>query len=98
MAKKQNLTDIFAKTEPSESQADNSDLDEGNIRATGIGLRAGELRALDDMAARLGIARNALLRFAVRWFIVQYRTGKVDPGQYLEEPPPPKKTLRLPGQ
>lgn len=76
-------------------QADNSDLDTGNIKSTGIGLREGELQALTDIADRLGVARNALMRFLVRWGIEQYRAGKVDPGRYVEEPPPPKKKLRI---
>lgn len=97
MAKKP-LGDLFAKTEqPASSPADNSDLETGNIRPLGVGLRAGEVAALDAITAELGgIARNALLRFAVRWFILQYRAGKVDLSGFVEEPPPPKRKLKMP--
>ncbi len=99
MAKKQTDLNIFSKTEYTpgeESEADNSDLDEGNIKAMGVGLRGGEVAALDAMAGELGIARNQLLRFAIRWFILQVRSGAVDLQRFIEEPPPPKKNLRLP--
>lgn len=100
MAKKQTgLEDLFKKTEARPAGGvDLSDLDRGNIKATGVGLKEGEIAALDAIAESLNLARNALMRFAVRWFLMEYRAGRVDPGEYLEEPPPPKKTLRLPGQ
>lgn len=101
MAKKPDLTDIFTSTagaQPAAPQAaaDNSDLDAGNIRPLGVGLRAGEVEALDNIAAKYGIARNALLRFAVRYFILQFRAGKVDLTDQVETPPPPKKRLTMP--
>jgi hypothetical protein len=99
MAKKQDLNDIFAPTgaQPANpAAADNSDLDQGNVRPLGVGLRIGEVAALDQIAARYGIARNALLRFAVRWFILQWRAGKVDLSGQVETPPPPKKKLTMP--
>lgn len=100
MAKKQqDLSNIFLKTETAaQPTADYSDLEQGNIHATGVGLRAGEIAALDQLAGSLGVARNKLMRFAIRYFLVQQRQGKVNPAEYLEEPPPPKKDLRLPGQ
>jgi hypothetical protein len=79
---------LFAKTE--------GDLDAGVIKTTGVGLREGEIAAIDDIAASLEINRNALMRFAIRWFLLEYRAGRVDLGAYIEQPPPPKKTLRLP--
>jgi hypothetical protein len=94
--KQPDLSNIFAKTEPGEAPGDHSDLDAGNIRSTGVGLRAGEIAALDAIGEPLGLARNALIRFAVRRFLIEYRAGKVDLGQFIEEPPPPKKSLRMP--
>jgi hypothetical protein len=108
MAKKadvaKGLDDLFKKTtgepgqteQPGQAAPDNSDLDEGNIRPMGVGLRAGEVAALDVIAGQLGIARNALIHYAVRWFLLQYRAGKVDLAGKVEEPPPTKKRLRLP--
>lgn len=76
--------------------ADNSDLDLGNIKPTGIGLRAGEIAALSAIAARLGVARNALMRAFIRWAILEYRAGRLDLSDNIEQPPPPKKRLRMP--
>lgn len=102
MAKpKPDLTDIFTPTagaQPAAPQApgDNSDLDAGNIRPLGVGLRLGEVAALDIIAERYGIARNALLRLAVRRLILDFRAGKVDLTDQIETPPPPKKRLKMP--
>ncbi len=106
MAKKQSsLDDIFKRTEPgappelrSGGQEDLSDFDAGTIHSTGVGLRMGEIEALDQIAAELGISRNALLHYAVRWFLVQHRRGLIDLAGAVEIPPPPKKRLRLPGK
>lgn len=43
------------------------ELDEqGYIRQTGVGLRESELEALDEIANKLGIGRNSVIRYAVR--------------------------------
>jgi hypothetical protein len=96
MAKKRDLTNPFARTEGKAAAPDLSDLDEGVIKSTGIGLRQGEIRAVDELAEGIGVSRNALLRWIVRWFLKEHRSGRVDPGDFVEEPPPPKKNLRLP--
>ena len=97
--KKQDLSDIFAKTEPAPgATAEYSDLDAGKIQSTGVGLKQGEIAALDAIAADLEITRNAIMRFAIRYFIIQHRAGNIDLASHVEEPPPPKKSLRLPGQ
>lgn len=67
------------------------DLDEGVIIATGVGLKgshnkerpSGELAAVQAIAAHHNIARNALLRIAVREFLERYKAGEVDMGQYI---------------
>jgi hypothetical protein len=106
VAKQPNLN-IFAKTEgPTEHhEQDNSDLDNGNIRSTGIGLREGEIDALDGIGAALGevigtepIARNALMRIAVRRFIEAYRAGAItlgDLANYFDKPEKPSPRLKL---
>jgi hypothetical protein len=100
MAKKQpDMSNIFARTERGDASQEtmgNEDLDRGNIQATGIGLRKGELEALQVIADELGVARNAVMRFLVRWAIMQYRQGKVDIARFAEEPPPSRKILRMP--
>lgn len=83
-----------------DSPGDNSDLD---IRRPyhppiGIGLTAGELAALDKMAADFDTNRHALLKLAVRLFILAVRAGTIDPGQYAIKPEraEPKNKMRLP--
>ena len=75
---------------------DNSDLNRGKVRAVGVGIREGERAALDEIAAQYGISRNSLMLWAVRWFIVQHRAGKVDLSKDIIEPRPIKKQLTLP--
>ena len=84
--------DISKKTglEPV-GEFDISDLDRGNIQSTGVGLRKGEIETLDAIGKSLGgISRNALIRFAVRSFLLDYRAGNVDLSSYVKEPEPPK--------
>lgn len=85
---------------PQVPPGDNSDLD---IRRPyhppiGIGLTAGELAALDKMAADFDTNRHALLKLAVRLFILAVRAGTIDPGQYAikTERAEPKNKMRLP--
>jgi hypothetical protein len=109
MAKKQpDLTNIFAKTEPGQTgqaPADNSDLDNGNIKSTGVGLREGEIAALDAIGRQLGdflqsepVARNAITRIAIRRMIEDYRAGKItldELGAYFDRPEKPQPRLRM---
>lgn len=93
------LDDIFKKTEAEQPDIDVSDLDRGNIQSTGVGLRKGEIDALDAIGESLGgISRNALIRFSVRRFLIDYRAGNVDLSSYVKEPEPPKPRLRFPGE
>lgn len=75
---------------------DNSDLEEGRIIPNGVGLTAGEVAAVDEIAKQYGLSRNALLRFAVRSFILNFRSGLIDLAPLIETPPTPKKRLRMP--
>ena len=88
MAGKSKLSNLFSKTQ--------GDLDAGNIKPVGVGLREGEIAALEEIAGALEIPRNQLLRFAVRRFLLDYQAGLIDLQEYIEQPPPPKKNLRLP--
>lgn len=58
----------------------------------GVGLKGSEVGQLDDIARELGIARNALMRFALRYFIAQYRAGAVTVPVEREE----KRRVRMP--
>lgn len=57
---------------------DNDDLDRGRILTNGVGLREGELDALESMQAKYGLSRNALIRLAVRKLILAERAGTAD--------------------
>jgi len=82
--KKPDMSNIFAKTDIEPSDIDVSDLDRGRIQSTGVGLRQGEIDALDQIGAALGeymntkpVARNALIRLAARGFIENFLAGKI---------------------
>lgn len=91
---------IFSRTgsAPSSAKApaDNSDLNTGKIAPVGTGLTEGERAALKSLAAEHELSLNALMRFALRRFIVQVRAGEIDLEAEQAEPEPAKKRLRLP--
>lgn len=82
-----------------------NDLDRGNIKATGVGLREGELDALEAMGAELGkalqsgvVARNSLIRIAVRRMIEAYQSKSLTLAEltaYFTVEEKPKPRLRL---
>jgi hypothetical protein len=102
MVEKENWTNPVAKKERPSGQpwpSDNSDLDEGRITANGVGLRYGEIVALDQIAQRFDLARNALIRLAVRRLILAWRSGDLDIDSMAEVKPPakqPHRRLRMP--
>ena len=54
MVKKPDMSNLFARTEPEQARSpDNSYLDSGLIRSVGIGLRQGEVSAIDGLAESL---------------------------------------------
>lgn len=89
--------DIFRKTE--------GDLDAGKIQATGVGLRQGELAALEALGAELGnhlnaepVARNTLMRIAIRRLLESYLAGELtldELGGYFETPEKPQPKLKF---
>ena len=90
---------IFSRTGPAPiakaKPQDNSDLT-GSIKPVGVGLTAGEKEALKAIAERHELTLNALMRFAMRRFIVDVRAGKIDLEAEQAEPEPVKKRLKLP--
>lgn len=105
MARKSDMSDLFKKTEPGPGRADQSDLDRGNIRATGVGLREGEISALDAIGTAVGayldaetVSRNSIIRIATRRLILAYRSGELgiaDIAAYFHTPEKPKPKLDL---
>ena len=73
---------------------DNSDLETGHIRPSGVGLREGEIQALDAIAQHYEISRNSLIRLAARQLIIAWRAGELDLDSMIETPATPKKRLR----
>lgn len=63
---------------------------EGVLEATGkavtcgVGLRQSEADEIDRLAKQLGVARNAMLRFAVRHFLVRVQSGEIDLSAYRQ--------------
>jgi hypothetical protein len=94
-----NAPKILQATEPQAQLGAPADVNElpatGLTRPVGIGLKASEIEALDAIARETGIARNSLGRFAIREFIKAYRRGEIDLSRQIEQPPPPKKRLRM---
>jgi hypothetical protein len=89
--------ELFRKTEPEETKpwpADNSDINEGRIWANGVGLRTGEIAALDAIGKKYDLARNALIRYAVRKLILDWRAGLIDLSVDTEAKPTVRRPLR----
>ena len=102
MAKKEVIpSDLFKKSgstarPATKAKADNSDLDTGKITPVGTGLKEGEKQALKAIAEQNDYTLNALMRYALRLFIVDVRAGKIDLTAAEATPEPAKKKLRLP--
>jgi len=58
----------------------------------GVGLKQSELRELDAIARELGIARNALMRYGLAYFLREYRAGNIDVTIEREE----RRRVRMP--
>lgn len=75
---------------------DNTDLDSGNVRPIGVGLRQGTIEALDQLGSELNLSRGSIIKLAVRLLLLGVRAGKLNLVEYVEEPPAPKKKISLP--
>lgn len=97
MARRSELENPFKKTggQLQPQPGDNADLDNGRIVSAGVGITEGELAALDDLAARQDVKRNALMRLAVRMFIERVRSGEIRLDDYFVEPERPAKRLKI---
>lgn len=63
---------------PKQTSSNLRDLDEGMIKSVYLGLREGELKAVDSLAIRLGVPRNEVVRFAIRQLVREYDGGKAN--------------------
>lgn len=105
MAKqKPDMSNIFAKTETPKQSID-FDLDQGNIRPVGVGLRGGEVAGLEAVAQaiteHLGcepLARNAIARLAIRRFLEGWFAGDItidDLASHFQLPEKPQPKLKF---
>jgi len=102
MAKRQTHAKIdspFAKTEPGPTPGAGGASEDipatGRTLPTAVGLKESEIELLDDIAADLGIARNAVMRWALRWFLKEYRAGRVPMAKSVKTPEP-KNVIEMP--
>jgi|APSaa5957512622_1039677.scaffolds.fasta_scaffold64253_3 hypothetical protein len=66
-------SDIFGKTEEAPKETLKKDL----IKPTSFGLLQSERIELERIAKKNDLARNAMGRWAIQYFIKQYNAGKV---------------------
>ena len=96
MAKEPNIN-IFSKTEQEQYRdVDITDLETGRTIPQGVGLKEGTINALQALADQYDISRNALMKFAIRRFLLDLRAGKINLSEYIEIPPKPKRKLKMP--
>lgn len=74
MAKKK-LTDLVEKAPKSKPGRKLGEL--GRSVSVGVGLKEGEVQEIDDLAAGLGVARNAVLAWIIRHSLREIREGRL---------------------
>lgn len=94
---KQQLDDIFKKTEgkaqAKQTEAPSEVPSGGRTIAVGVGLKEAEVAELDKIVEKFDITRNALMRYAIRYFLSQYNAGEI---KLDVEEPEVKKKLKMP--
>lgn len=98
MAKQRaDLNDLFKKTESSSKRALEAETvpATGRTLSVGVGLKESEVEMLDAIVDNLGVTRNALMRYAIRYFLSEYIAGEIDLAEDVETPEP-KKRLKMP--
>jgi hypothetical protein len=82
-----------------------NDLDRGKIKPISVGLREGEIGLLEAIGAKVGdllegqpVARNAIMRIAIRDFLEAYLSGEkttAELADLFETPEKPKPKLKF---
>ncbi len=93
---KQQLDDIFKKTEGKGAVKPGKSAEVptgGRTIPVGVGLKEAEVAELDKIVDTLDITRNALMRYAIRYFLSQYSAGAI---KLDVEEPEVKKKLKMP--
>jgi hypothetical protein len=97
MAKqKADLDNLFKSTEPGSKTTADTVPATGRTVSVGVGLKEGEVAMLDAIAANLGVSRNALMRYALRYFLELYQAKEINLAGDVETEEP-KKRLKMPG-
>lgn len=73
MAKKQDLGDIFKRTEPAQPPTEEAD----PVTPRGVGLRQSEWAQFNGIARELGMKPHALALWVLRDFIRRYDAGEI---------------------
>ena len=97
--KKPQLDSPFARTTPLPHSETANDVEipaEGRTVPTSVGLKESEVELLDRIAEDYGIARNAVMRWALRWFLSEHQNGRVSLASDVETPETPKNKLNMP--
>ncbi len=56
----------------------------GRISTQGVGLRESELNELRALADTLGLRTNAIMRLAIRYFLIGVHEGRIEPRNLVE--------------
>ena len=68
---------------------------EGRTLPTSVGLKESEVQLLDQVAGELGVARNAVMRYALRDFLRRYMSGEINLTAKVQEAEAPKRKLQM---
>jgi hypothetical protein len=89
-------TDPTARTARAADELESIDLDQEPTVSTGLGIRKGELLAVELLAQRYDVSRNAFIKFCIRYIITEVREGRLDPSEYLRPAERPKREFNFP--
>lgn len=56
----------------------------GRISTQGVGLREAELEELRALAAAWGLRTNAVMRLAIRYFLIGVHEGRIQKSEFVE--------------
>jgi hypothetical protein len=80
------------------SELSDEKLNSGRIISAGVGIKQGEMAAIEKLAKRYSVTKNALMRLAIRSWLKQVRDGEFDIAQHVHFPPAPSAKVVIPGE
>ena len=69
---------------------------EGINKNVTVGLRLSESDLVEGIAAEYGVSRNAVMRYAIRYFLRDYLNGRIDLASDVKTPTIPQNRLEMP--